>query len=137
MRGWWWRRGLGGEMDSTPTHSVFSCCLGGNFVYPVATNDVALNEVRTEKPLQPNGADAVDPDDSQPAQEEDERPRVEKSVLQGKLTKLAIQIGYGGKISRVQKCVLQGKLSKLAISLSHCIWRLDYKDKKKLGRGIK
>ena len=61
----------------------------------VGTNDVALSEVRTEKPLPQNGAGEVEDADTSPAQEED-RPRTEKSVLQGKLTKLAIQIGYGG-----------------------------------------
>ena len=62
----------------------------------MGANDVALSEVRTEKPLPQNGGN-VESEEPAPAQEED-RPRTEKSVLQGKLTKLAIQIGYGGKI---------------------------------------
>ena len=65
---------------------------GANFV---GANDVALSEVRTEKPLPQNGSNA-ESEEPTPAQEED-RPRTEKSVLQGKLTKLAIQIGYGGQ----------------------------------------
>jgi len=64
---------------------------GANYV---GTNDVALSEVRTEKPLPQNGGGEVEGEEPPP--QEDERPRVEKSVLQGKLTKLAIQIGYGG-----------------------------------------
>ena len=55
---------------------------------------MALSEVRTEKPLPQNGGGEVEGEEPPP--QEDERPRVEKSVLQGKLTKLAIQIGYGG-----------------------------------------
>ena len=69
---------------------------GANYV---GTNDVALSEVRTEKPLPQNGGGEVDGEEPPPAQDDD-RPRVEKSVLQGKLTKLAIQIGYGGRFTR-------------------------------------
>ena len=61
----------------------------------MGTNDVALSEVRSEKPLPQNGGGDVEGEEPPPAQDED-RPRMEKSVLQGKLTKLAIQIGYGG-----------------------------------------
>lgn len=70
----------------------------------VGTNDVALSEVKSEKPLSQNGGsgsggkggEAAEGEESRPAADED-RPRSEKSVLQGKLTKLAIQIGYGGE----------------------------------------
>lgn len=64
---------------------------GANFV---GTNDVALSEVHSEKPLPQNGGGDLEAEEPPP--QEEERPRVEKSVLQGKLTKLAIQIGYGG-----------------------------------------
>ena len=56
---------------------------------------MALSEVRSEKPLPQNGGGDVEGEEPPPAQDDD-RPRQEKSVLQGKLTKLAIQIGYGG-----------------------------------------
>lgn len=57
----------------------------------------------------PAGAEP-DPSDQQRKSTQDEEPtntRKEKSVLQAKLTKLAIQIGYGGLVLLIlfNKCV--------------------------------
>lgn len=53
----------------------------------------------------PAGAEPVPSDNARKStQEDDSNPRKEKSVLQAKLTKLAIQIGYAGMIDHSVIC---------------------------------